>query len=107
MATTPVSQFYRLGITYTEAATLSRVLDAVARLGLEPAWLLSRIQANKRFKVDMNLSDLCPQRAGTLAARLSNIPTVVKVHIKAPSLEHAAHRRFTKSPERSASGERH
>ncbi|TAL00294.1 MAG: hypothetical protein EPO08_14125 [Rhodospirillaceae bacterium] len=84
MVTTSTSPLYRYTVVYTEASALSRIIDALSRFGLEPARLFSRIHGKNQFKVDVRVGGLCAVRANTLAARLSNIPAVVKVRYAPP-----------------------
>ncbi len=83
MVSTSAAPLYRFTIVYTEAPTLTRILDAFGRFGLEPSWLFSRSYKKKQFRVEVRLGDLCPIRASTLAGRLSNLPTVAKVQYAA------------------------
>jgi len=70
--------YFQFTVFYLEPGALSRILDMLARYGLEPAWLFSR-SAGRKFKLDVRVTGLCDQRAALLAARIGVLPTVAKV----------------------------
>ena len=74
----------RFTVFYTgNSSVLVRVLDALARYGLEPSWVFSRIRQQGGFRLDVQLSKVCEGRAGTIAARIANMPDVMGVQWKA------------------------
>jgi hypothetical protein len=76
-------QLYRFTVHYTEAASLSRILDALFRAGAEPSWLFTRLSRRKCFRVDLRVEDLPDLRVETLAARLRAMPSIQSVKFKA------------------------
>ena len=78
MVTPTAVPSYRFTVTYSDSSVLSRILDVLGRYGLEPAWLFSRVSRG-RFRLDVRVAGLSEARAGTLAARIEGMPTVMKV----------------------------
>lgn len=81
MVSSKESRHWRFTVHYSaNSSVLARVLDALARFGLEPAWLFTRLNGKDAFRLDVRLIGLCDQRADTLAARIMNLPDVIEVN---------------------------
>lgn len=90
MVSSQDSRHWRFTVSYpANSSVLSRLLDNLARFGLEPAWLLTRLDGNGSFQLDVRLKGLCPQRANTLAARIANICHVLEVKYEEGGEDHA------------------
>ena len=76
-------QLYRFTVHYTEAASLSRILDAMFRAGAEPSWLFTRLSRRNCFRLDIRVEDLPGLKVETLAARLRSMPAIQSVKFKA------------------------
>ncbi len=73
---------YRFTVHYTEAASLSRILDALFRAGAEPSWLFTRLSRRRCFRVDLRVADLPELKVETLAARIGAMPFIQSVKFK-------------------------
>ena len=76
-------QLYRFTVHYTEASSLSRILDALFRAGAEPSWLFTRLSRRSCFRLDIRVEDLPELKVETLASRLRAMPAIQSVKFKA------------------------
>lgn len=80
MVSSQDSRHWRFTVSYpANSSVLARLLDNLARFGLEPAWLFTRLEEDGAFRLDVRVKDLSPQRADTLAARIGNLCHVTEV----------------------------